>query len=159
MTLMGINLLKKDLGSSNQACPCPLAHVLPSHSQLVRAQALRTLSSLRVKMILPVVVQCVLTAAKDSSPYVRKAAAHAAPKARHLPHILPYYLTRYQILSVDASLQETMEEVVEKLLTDRSTVVVGSASAAFNAVLPPPPLVAIPEPLFTISRSAQIATT
>ena len=39
-----------------------------------------------------------------------------------------------KVMSMDAGQREAMEEVVEKLLTDRSTLVIGSAAAAFNLV-------------------------
>lgn len=63
--LLAVNILKRDLGHSNQ---------------MIRAHALRALSSLRVKVIIQLVVMAVSTACKDSSPYVRKTSAHAIPK-------------------------------------------------------------------------------
>lgn len=105
LSLLGINLLKKDLTSPNQ---------------LLRADALRTLSSLRVKMILPLLTAAVVTASKDSSAFVRKASAHAIPK----------------LFSMDPSNKEALVELIDRLLSDRSTLVVGSAAAAFNEVCP-----------------------
>ncbi len=102
LTLLAINLLKKDLGSNPLAC----------------SQALRTLSSLRVKAIQPVVARAVAQCATHSSPYVRKTTAHALPK----------------LVAIDGTQLEEMEGIVERLLHDRSTLVLGSTVAAFNAV-------------------------
>lgn len=63
--LLAINTLKKELSNPNQ---------------LVRANALRTMSSIRVRLIAQLVGLAVKQASVDSSPYVRKAAAHAVPK-------------------------------------------------------------------------------
>lgn len=63
--LLAINTLKKELGNSNQ---------------LARANALRTMSSIRVRIIAQLIAQAVKKAATDSSPYVRKTAAHAVTK-------------------------------------------------------------------------------
>lgn len=63
--LLAINTLKKELSNPNQ---------------LVRANALRTMSSIRVRIIAQLVGLAVKQASSDSSPYVRKAAAHAIPK-------------------------------------------------------------------------------
>jgi AP-3 complex subunit beta len=71
-------------------------------------------------MIIPVVVAAVAGGAKDSSPYVRKTSAHAIPK----------------IYSVDPSQKEVLVELIEKLLKDRSPMVLGSAVASFNEVCP-----------------------
>lgn len=49
-------------------------------NQLIRAGALRVLSSIRVKMISPIVMLAIKDASSDMSPYVRKTAAHAIPK-------------------------------------------------------------------------------
>lgn len=63
--LLAINTLKKELSNPNQ---------------LIRANALRTMSSIRVRLIAQLVGLAVKQASSDSSPYVRKAAAHAIPK-------------------------------------------------------------------------------
>lgn len=63
--LLAINTLKKELGNTNQ---------------LARANALRTMSSIRVRIIAQLIAQAVKKAATDSSPYVRKTAAHAVTK-------------------------------------------------------------------------------
>ncbi|KAJ8980729.1 hypothetical protein NQ317_019224 [Molorchus minor] len=53
---------------------------LKEPNQLIRAGALRVLSSVRVKMISPIVMLAIRDASSDMSPYVRKTAAHAIPK-------------------------------------------------------------------------------
>jgi vesicle coat complex subunit len=63
--LLAINTLKKELSNTNQ---------------LARANALRTMSSIRVRIISQLVGLAVKKAATDSSPYVRKTAACAIPK-------------------------------------------------------------------------------
>ena len=69
--LLAISTLKKELANPNQ---------------LVRANALRTMSSIRVRLIAQLVGLAVKQASTDSSPYVRKAAAHAIPKlVRYVP--------------------------------------------------------------------------
>lgn len=49
-------------------------------NQLIRASALRVLSSIRVQMIAPILMLAIKESARDMSPYVRKVAAHAIPK-------------------------------------------------------------------------------
>ncbi|CAH1103122.1 unnamed protein product [Psylliodes chrysocephalus] len=53
---------------------------LKEPNQLIRAGALRVLSSIRVKVISPIVMLAIKDASADMSPYVRKTAAHAIPK-------------------------------------------------------------------------------
>jgi AP-3 complex subunit beta len=53
---------------------------LENKNQLIRALALRVMSSIRVRLISNLVVMAIKSAARDSSPYVRKTAAHAIPK-------------------------------------------------------------------------------
>ena len=53
---------------------------LKDPNQLIRASALRVLSSIRVPMIVPIVMLAIKDSASDMSPYVRKTAAHAIPK-------------------------------------------------------------------------------
>lgn len=49
-------------------------------NQLIRACALRVLSSIRVPVIVPIMMLAIKDAVSDMSPYVRKTAAHAIPK-------------------------------------------------------------------------------
>ncbi|VVC91257.1 unnamed protein product [Leptidea sinapis] len=53
---------------------------LKDPNQLIRASALRVLSSIRVPMIVPIVMLAIRDSSSDMSPYVRKTAAHAIPK-------------------------------------------------------------------------------
>ena len=53
---------------------------LKDSNQLIRASALRVLSSIRIAVIAPILMLAVRDAVVDLSPYVRKAAAHAIPK-------------------------------------------------------------------------------
>lgn len=54
--------------------------LLQDPNQLIRASALRVLSSIRVTIIVPIMMLAIKEAASDMSPYVRKTAAHAIPK-------------------------------------------------------------------------------
>lgn len=89
-------------------------------NQLIRASALRVLSSIRVPVIVPIMMLAIKDAVSDMSPYVRKTAAHAIPKLHRL----------------DPDQKEQLVEVIEKLLADKTTLVVGSAVMAFDEVCP-----------------------
>ncbi|XP_063708004.1 AP-3 complex subunit beta-2 [Culicoides brevitarsis] len=93
---------------------------LKDPNQLIRASALRVLSSIRVPMIVPIVMLAIRESASDMSPYVRKTVAHAIPKLYHL----------------DPEQKDELITVIEKLLGDRTTLVVGSAVMAFDEVCP-----------------------
>ncbi|XP_001948771.2 AP-3 complex subunit beta-1 isoform X1 [Acyrthosiphon pisum] len=93
---------------------------LKDPNQLIRASALRVLSSIRVVMIVPIVMLAIKDSAADMSPYVRKTAAHAIPK----------------LYSLDPDQKEELITVIEKLLADKSTLVVGSTVMAFEEVCP-----------------------
>lgn len=69
---------------------------------------------------MPIVEIAINTAAVDMSPYVRKCAAHAIPK----------------LVSIAPETTETMIEVLEKLLHDRTSLVLGSVVMAFEEVCP-----------------------
>lgn len=87
---------------------------------MIRASALRVLSSIRVTMIVPIVMLAIRDAAADMSPYVRKTAAHAIPK----------------LYSLDPEQKPELVSIIERLLADRTTLVVGSAVMAFTEVCP-----------------------
>uniref|UniRef100_A0A3Q2XG89 Clathrin/coatomer adaptor adaptin-like N-terminal domain-containing protein n=1 Tax=Hippocampus comes TaxID=109280 RepID=A0A3Q2XG89_HIPCM len=53
---------------------------LKDPNQLIRASALRVLSSIRVPIIVPIMMLAIKEAAADLSPYVRKTSAHAIQK-------------------------------------------------------------------------------
>ena len=50
----------------------------------MRASALRVMSSIRVKIIAPILFVSIKDCSTDMSPYVRKTAAHAIPKLYNL---------------------------------------------------------------------------
>ncbi|KAG8516388.1 AP-3 complex subunit beta-2, partial [Galemys pyrenaicus] len=79
---------------------------LKDPNQLIRASALRVLSSIRVPIIVPIMMLAIKEAASDMSPYVRKTAAHAIPK----------------LYSLDSDQKDQLIEVIEKLLADKTTV-------------------------------------
>jgi len=103
--LLAINSLQKAMSENNQH---------------MRANALRCMSNIRVKEIAQLIVLAVQKAAKDMSPYVRKAAAFAIPK----------------IMRLDSRHLEQCTELISKLLGDNSTMVVGAAAQAFMEVCP-----------------------
>lgn len=74
---------------------------LQDPNQLIRASALRVLSSIRVTIIVPIMMLAIKEAASDMSPYVRKTAAHAIPKLYRY-EILPLQLYRcFSIASIE----------------------------------------------------------
>ncbi|XP_017772392.1 PREDICTED: AP-3 complex subunit beta-2 [Nicrophorus vespilloides] len=93
---------------------------LKEPNQLIRAGALRVLSGIRVSMIAPIVMIAIRDAAADMSPYVRKTAAHAIPK----------------LYSLDNDTKPELIVIIEKLLADRTVLVIGSAVMAFTKVCP-----------------------
>ncbi|KAJ8941876.1 hypothetical protein NQ318_001729 [Aromia moschata] len=93
---------------------------LKEPNQLIRAGALRVLSSIRVKMISPIVMLAIRDASSDMSPYVRKTAAHAIPK----------------LYSLDPELKSQLVTIIQKLLADKTVLVIGSAVMAFTEVCP-----------------------
>ncbi|XP_053303951.1 AP-3 complex subunit beta-1 isoform X2 [Spea bombifrons] len=93
---------------------------LKDPNQLIRASALRVLSSIRVPIIVPIMMLAIKEAAADLSPYVRKTAAHAIQK----------------LYSLDPDQKDMLIEVIEKLLKDKSTLVAGSVVMAFEEVCP-----------------------
>ncbi|XP_050314000.1 AP-3 complex subunit beta-2 [Anthonomus grandis grandis] len=93
---------------------------LKEPNQLIRAGALRVLSSIRVKMISPIVMLAIRDASSDMSPYVRKTAAHAIPK----------------LFSLDPELKSELVTILQKLLADKTVLVIGSAVMAFTEVCP-----------------------
>src|SRR3954469_11271489 len=101
LALLSINTFQKDLTDQNQ---------------LIRAMALRVMSSIRVPVISPIVMLGIKKCITDSSPYVRKTAAHAIVKC--------YFL--------DPSQKDELIEVIQKLLGDTSTITIGSVIEAFQ---------------------------
>lgn len=105
LALLAINSFQKDLSDPNQH---------------IRALSLRVLSSIRVKVILQVVILAINNAAKDSSAYVRKAAALAISK----------------VCALDSTSRDLLLDPLQALTSDRSNYVIGSAISAFDDVCP-----------------------
>uniref|UniRef100_A0A8C4ILU1 AP-3 complex subunit beta n=1 Tax=Dicentrarchus labrax TaxID=13489 RepID=A0A8C4ILU1_DICLA len=82
---------------------------LKDPNQLIRASALRVLSSIRVTIIVPIMMLAIKEAASDMSPYVRKTAAHAIPKLYRL-HSMPQLFQGLSFL-VAGSVVMAFEEV------------------------------------------------
>ena len=93
-------------------------YLLQDPNQLIRASALRVLSSIRVPVIVPIMMLAIRDSVGDLSPYVRKTAAHAIPK----------------LYDLDPEQKDELVMVIEKLLSDQTTLVVGSAVMAFELV-------------------------
>lgn len=89
-------------------------------NQLIRGLALRVMTSIRVPDIIQIQLLAARKCASDSSPYVRKCVANALSK----------------IFSLDPEQLEHLKQLLEKLLKDSSTMVLGSAVAAFNEICP-----------------------
>lgn len=105
LALLSINSFQKDLAASNQ---------------LVRAMALRVMTSIRVPDVIQIQLLAVKKCAGDSSPYVRKCAANAVTK----------------LMQLDAEHQDDCNKFVATLLNDTSPMVLGSAVTAFAEVCP-----------------------
>ncbi|PIO66490.1 adaptin region [Teladorsagia circumcincta] len=93
---------------------------LKDPNQLIRASALRVLSSIRVGMIAPIMLLAIKDSVRDMSPYVRKVAAHAIPK----------------LYSLDPELETELVDCIDFLLADRRSLVLGSAVYAFEEICP-----------------------
>lgn len=89
-------------------------------NQLIRGLALRVMTSIRVPDIIQIQLLAVRKCSGDSSPYVRKCAANALVKI--------YLLDKEQL--------ESLKQILSSLLKDSSTMVLGSAVAAFNEICP-----------------------
>lgn len=105
LALMCINSLQKDMDGRNQ---------------LTRANALKAMSSIRVSVVVPLVVIALNKAIKDSSAFVRKAAAHAIPK----------------VFAIDSSQKDQLVEMIGRLLADKECMVLSGALYAFSQVCP-----------------------
>ncbi|VDL78095.1 unnamed protein product [Nippostrongylus brasiliensis] len=90
---------------------------LKDPNQLIRASALRVLSSIRVGMIVPIMLLAIKDSVRDMSPYV---AAHAIPK----------------LYSLDPDLETELVDCIDFLLADRRSLVLGSAVYAFEEICP-----------------------
>jgi len=93
---------------------------LKDSNQMIRASALRVLSSIRVSIIVPIMLLAIKEGMTDMCPFVRKTAAHAIPK----------------LYSLDPDQKENLIEIIDKMLSDRTTLVAGSVVMAFEEVCP-----------------------
>ena len=96
---------------------------LSDEEQLIRALALRVLSSIRINEILQIQILAVQKCASDTSPYVRKCAANALAK------LVP----RCDDMQRQMMLQLMKEELLDK---DSSSMVLTSALVAFCELCP-----------------------
>lgn len=105
LALLSINSFQKDLADPNQ---------------LIRALALRVMTSIRVRDILQLQLLAIRKCTADASAYVRKCAANAISK----------------IFAVDPEQKDVLAEIIGALLHDASTMVLGSAVQALVEVCP-----------------------
>jgi AP-3 complex subunit beta len=87
-------------------------------NQLIRGLALRVMTSIRVPDIIQIQLLAVRKCSADISPYVRKCAANAVTK----------------IYNLDKENLDQLIQILEVLLKDASTMVLGSTVVAFNEV-------------------------
>lgn len=87
---------------------------------MVRALAIRVLTSIRVKSILQIQIMTIKQGSIDTSAYVRKVSCHALIKVYHM----------------DSTQSETLIDILDKLLGDNATMVVGSAVGVFEELCP-----------------------
>jgi AP-3 complex subunit beta len=104
-SLLSVNTFKRSLTDSDQ---------------LVRALAVKVLSSIRSKEILPSIQDAVNQVIGDTSPYVKKAAAYAMIKA----------------VELDPTQVEGFIPLIGRLLGDSSPIAFGGAIAAYLALCP-----------------------
>lgn len=105
MALLSINTIQKSLGDQ---------------SPLIRALAVRVMSSIRVPVIAQIVSLAIKQCTNDLSPIVRRAAAFSIAKCYHL----------------DPSNGPQMQELLEKLLKDNSIMVVSASLVTLQKTFP-----------------------
>ncbi|KAJ3075445.1 AP-3 complex subunit beta-1 [Podochytrium sp. JEL0797] len=106
LSLLSINTFQKDMSDRNP---------------MIRAMALRVMSSIRVPMIAPLIMLALKKGSVDMSPYVRKATANAIPKVYSLS---------------PSDMHESCLELLELLMNDTSTLVLGSAILTMRDIAP-----------------------
>jgi AP-3 complex subunit beta len=114
---------------SHYAVDCPdtailavnsLQRALTDYDPIIRARAIMTISSLKIREVLPQISDAVNQVIGDPSPYVKKAAAFAMVKACELePNDIESYLP-----------------LIERLLADRSPIAFSGAIAAYWMLCP-----------------------
>lgn len=87
---------------------------------LIRASALKTLTSMRLNILSAILMTTIKNSVNDMSPYVRKTVAHSIIKLYRL----------------EPSFEEELIEPIERLLKDKNSIVISSALATFEAVCP-----------------------
>ncbi|KAH0788093.1 Adaptin N terminal region family protein [Histomonas meleagridis] len=93
---------------------------LTDSDPIVRALAIKVMSSIRSKEILPAIQNAVVQVIGDPSPYVKKAAAYAMIKASEMePNEIPTYIP-----------------LIERLLGDSSPIAFSGAIAAYWSLCP-----------------------
>ncbi|KAL7689956.1 putative clathrin/coatomer adaptor, adaptin-like, armadillo-like helical, AP complex subunit beta [Plasmopara halstedii] len=105
LALLSINSFQKDLADPNQ---------------LIRALALRVMTSIRVRDIVQIQLIAIRKCAADESAYVRKCATNAISK----------------VFALDPEQKDVLAEIIGNLLNDPSTMVLSSAVQALNEVCP-----------------------
>ncbi len=151
LALLSINTFQKDLSNPNPR---------------VRANAMRAMSSIRLPVVVPLVrharqrqsrrcphararyhqvVIGIWQAVKDSSSYVRKAAACAIPKVFRCVAVCAAAYARRSprrdapmARSIDQTQKDELIEMIEQLLRKDDTEVLGCALFAFREVCTPP---------------------
>ena len=106
---------------------------LADSEQLIRALALRVLTSIQIPDILQIQILGVQKCSKDNSPYVRKCAANALAKLR------PRCVTEGEDNNnnLHSDLHDMLLEIMKRLLDyDTSTMVLTSAIIAFTELCP-----------------------
>ncbi|KAJ3127735.1 AP-3 complex subunit beta-2 [Nowakowskiella sp. JEL0407] len=93
---------------------------LADPNPFIRAMSLRVMSSIRVPVIVPIIMVALRKGITDLSPYVRKTAANALTKC----------------FSLDPSQKETLIQLIESMLNDNSTAVLGSVLASLSEICP-----------------------
>ena len=89
---------------------------LKDPNQLIRASALRVLSSIRVPIIVTIMMLAIKEAVSDMSPFVRKTAANAISK----------------LYSLDPDQKEDLVAIIERLLADKTIVSLLSLNNLFS---------------------------
>lgn len=113
---------------------------LQEHDCISRALAIRALAGIRVSAILPILSLSLKKTVKDSSPLVRSASAIAAIKCHQLDRL--YNEATYADQDMAARLSDTssvtsqLYQLIDTLLADNDSRVVGSAILAYHAVFP-----------------------
>lgn len=94
---------------------------------MIRASALRVLSSIRVPTIVTIMMLAIRDAVNDMSPYVRKTAANAIAKLYAYEILfLTFFVVKilYFLRSLDPELKDELILIIVKLLADKTIVII-----------------------------------